>query len=190
MPLFIVSLPALMEKIKINDKTFTPYLRNNRIQAEIQRLASEINERHRGKKIAFLPVLSGSFLFFSDLVKHIELDFEVHFVKYKSYMGTDTTGKVQKLLSPPANLKNRVAVIVEDIVDTGNTLKSIIPDVENAQPDGVQICTLLSKPEKYDAFYPVDFIGFEIENDFVVGYGLDYDEAGRGLQHIYKLSNN
>lgn len=179
-----------MEKVKIKDKTFKVYLKNSQIQDEIRRVASEINKQFAGKKVTFLPVLSGSFLFFADLLKHIEVENEIYFLKYKSYSGINTTGKVEELLAPPESLKGSTAIIIEDIVDTGTTLKAIVPAVQSSQPEGVKICSLLLKPEKYDFQYPVDFTGFEIENDFVVGYGLDYDEAGRSLQNIYKLTNS
>ncbi len=190
MPHFIVPLPTFMENVKIKDKTFKVYLNNSQIQTEIQRLAGEINARCAGKKVTFLPVLSGSFLFFADLIKHIKVEHEIYFVKYKSYSGTDSTGIVDAMLPPPASIKGTTAIIVEDIVDTGTTLKTIVPDVQKSGPDAVKICSLLLKPDKYDFAFSVDFTGFEIENDFVVGYGLDYDEAGRNLRHIYKLTNS
>lgn len=179
-----------MEKVNIKGKTFEVYLKNSQIQDEIRRVAHEINNRYAGEKVTFLPVLSGSFLFFADLMKNISVENEIYFLKYKSYSGTNTTGRVEELLPPPASLKGSVAIIVEDIVDTGTTLKSIIPAVEKTNPAEVKICSLLLKPGKYDFEHAVDFIGFEIENDFVVGYGLDYDELGRSLQHIYKLTNS
>ena len=150
-------------------------------------LIHNINEA-RIKDPLFISVLNGSFMFSSDIMKKITLpNTEISFIKLSSYSGTKTTGNVHKLIGLGKSIKNRNIIILEDIIDTGITLEKIISLLKKENVADIKIATLLFKPKAYTKDIPIDFIGKSIGNDFVVGYGLDYDELGRNLQHIYKL---
>ena len=178
-----------MNEVLIKDKIFEPYLMQQRIEARITELAKQINRDFKNERVLFIPVLNGSFMFFSDLMKQVVIDCEIQFVKYASYLGTESTGKVICQLPNTARTKGETVIVVEDIVDTGRTMKQIIRDLTEQEAKQIKICSLLLKPGRYDFTHTIDYTGFEIDDDFVVGYGLDYDGAGRNLQHIYKLKD-
>jgi len=175
--------------IQLYDKIFEPYLSVEEIQKSIAEIASKMNVL-KNKNPHFIVVLNGSFLFAADLLKQLDFDAEVSFIKLQSYEGTNSTGTVTELMGIQANISNRTVVVLEDIVDTGITLEKIYSILESKNPKEIQIATLLFKPYAYQKELDIHYIGKEIPNEFVVGYGLDYKELGRTLPQIYKLKNN
>lgn len=178
-----------MSTIKVHDKTFEPYISKQEIVKRIEVLGKEIAETYRTENPIFLVVLNGAFMFASDLVKHFDFDCEVHFIKLSSYDGMESTGNIKTVIGLNENIENRSVVIVEDIVDTGKTLFALVPELQKLRPKSVAICTLLQKTEALTVDLKADYIGFEIENKFVVGYGLDYDNLGRNYPMIYQLKS-
>ena len=177
-----------MDKIKVHDKSFRPFITHDKIQESIRNLATKINSEYRGKEMPlFISVLNGSFMFASDLMKNIDFPCEITFVKVSSYSGTSSTGCVKQVLGLGIPVKNRNVIIVEDIVDTGNTIVDLHKMLTDEGASDVKVCTLLFKPEAYTKSLPINFVAIEIPNDFVVGYGLDYNELGRQYKDIYTL---
>ena len=178
-----------MNPITLHNKTFEVFIPATEIAAIVHSMAHNINEV-RIKDPLFISVLNGSFMFSSDIMKKITLpNTEISFVKLSSYSGTQTTGEVSELIGLGQDIRNRNIIILEDIIDTGITLEKIISLLEKEEVADIKVATLLFKPEAYTKEIPIDFIGKSIPNDFVVGYGLDYDEIGRNLPHIFKLKN-
>lgn len=175
--------------IQLHDKTFTPYISAEAIQGIIAKMAEQMQVLQE-QNPHFIVVLNGSFLFAADLLKQLDFDAEVSFIKLQSYEGTATTGKVTEIMGLQADISNRTVVVLEDIVDTGITLEKIYALLEAKKPKDIQIATLLFKPTAYQKKLAIHYIGKEIPNEFVVGYGLDYEELGRTLPQIYKLKNN
>ena len=179
----------MISKIKLLDKEFKIFIKDNEIQNIVESISTNINKL-QVKNPLFIAVLNGSFLFASDIIRKITLpDAEISFIKLSSYSGTKSTGNVNELIGLNNQIKNRNVIILEDIVDTGNTLEKIIKILKEKKVASYKIATLLFKPDAYTKNINIDYIGKSIKNDFVVGYGLDYDEIGRNLPHIYKLKN-
>lgn len=176
-----------MSKIKLHDRTFKPKISSEEISKSVATLANQINQDLKDKKPLFLAVLNGSFMFASDLMKKIDIECEISFVKVASYEGASTTGKVKQLIGINEEIKGRTIVIVEDIVDTGHTIENIWEQLHQMGAAEVRIATLLFKPEAYTKTVPLAYIAMEISNDFIVGYGLDYNGLGRNLDSIYVL---
>lgn len=174
-------------RVKLHDKEFTCFLSQEDIDAKIRDLAREINKAYTDKNPLALCILSGSFIFAADLVRYLSFPLPMEFVRYASYEGTGSTGKVKKIFGIKTPVEGRDILIIEDIVDTGLTLSTAIEDLRTQNPASVRVVTLLLKPDALEHEVPLDFVGFRIPNDFVVGYGLDYDEIGRGLPAIYRL---
>ena len=178
-----------MSTINIKNKEFELFISNNDISSIVKSIAQDINTTGV-KDPLFVAVLNGSFVFAADIMREITIpNAKISFIKLSSYSGTKTTGRVNKLIGINTEVKNRNIIILEDIIDTGITLEKIIALFEKKNVADIKIATLLFKPEAYTKDIPIDFIGRSITNDFVVGYGLDYDEIGRNLPHIYKLKN-
>ena len=177
-----------MEIITVKDKSFKPYISEEKLQVSIKDVATQINQDYNGTEPLFLGVLNGSFMFFADLLKSVDLECKVSFVKLASYEGTSTTGKVNELIGLSESIEGRDVIIVEDIVDTGNTLVKLHDILSKGNPKSIKIATLLYKPEAYKKDHPIDYVGLEIPNAFVLGYGLDYDGLGRNLSSIYVLN--
>lgn len=177
-----------MERIIIKDKTFTINISKARIQERIAEMAKEINNDMTGKSPVFLCVLNGAFLFASDIFRLMNIECEISFLRVSSYEGTKSTGKVKSMVGVTDNLKDRTVVILEDIVDTGDTAIYLLKELEKHQPKEIRFASLLFKPNALRQDVKLDYIGFEVPNDFLVGYGLDYDGLGRNLQDIYKLA--
>jgi hypoxanthine phosphoribosyltransferase len=173
--------------IALHDKSFVLFISHERIQEAIRKVASQINEVYAGQSPLFIGVLNGSFMFAAGLMQEIQVDAEITFIRLSSYSGTQTTGKVREVMGLKESVAGRPLVIVEDIVDTGHTLDFLIDYLRNLQPASVAVATMLYKPKAYQGKYPVDFPGMEIGNEFVVGYGLDYEGKGRQLREIYIL---
>lgn len=175
------------ERLQIGDRTFDIFLSEEEILQGVERVAAELNEELDGTTPLFLSVLNGAFLFSADLFKHLEIDCEISFVKVASYHGTTSTGTVKQLVGLNESLEGRTVVILEDIVDTGNTLESILRSLREHHPKEVRVATLLFKPDAYKGDRTIDHRALEVPDDFLVGYGLDYDGLGRNLRDIYKL---
>lgn len=173
--------------VKLNDKFFEPFIAYSDIQKRITEIANEINHRYKGKTPILIGVLNGSILFFSDLLKEINISCEVEFIRLSSYEGTSTTGDVKQVMGLKKDITNRDVIVIEDIVDTGITLENLTQTLSQYSPKSLAIATLLFKPKAYQKDIAIDFIGFEVGNEFLVGYGLDYDEIGRNLKDIYVI---
>ncbi len=177
-----------MQKITIKDKTFSINIPSDKIQNRIGELAKQINSDYKDKIPVFICVLSGSFLFAADLIKKLSIDCEVSFIRVSSYSGTQSTGVVKSVVGISTELKDRHVVILEDIVDTGDTAVYLFEEIKKHAPADVRFASLLLKPKALRHDVKVDYLGFEVPNDFLVGYGLDYDGLGRNYADIYKLS--
>ena len=178
-----------MKNIKINDKEFELFIEAEKIEKSIGRIAEQINADLKGKNPLFIVVLNGAFMFAADLLKKITIPCEITFVRLASYRGTSNTESVQKILGLTESVENRTVVIVEDIIDSGNTLTALIEELKKHHLREIKIATLFLKPGalKYDL--RPDYVAMELPSDFIVGYGLDYDGYGRNLTDIYKLKN-
>ena len=176
-----------MKTIQVKDKTFGLSITEGEIKKRVKELALQISHDMEGKNPLLLGVLNGAFIFASDLIREMTIPCEVSFVKLASYQGTTTTGKVTEVLGINEDLSGRHIIIVEDIVDTGLTMKRMIETLGTRNPASVNICALLVKPEKLKVSLDLKYVALRIPNDFIVGYGLDYDQQGRGLKDIYTL---
>ena len=177
-----------MDIIQVKDKSFKPFISEEKLHESIRNVGQQISADYQGKSPLFLGVLNGSFMFFGDLMKHIDLECTVSFIKLASYEGTSSTGEVAELIGLNEDISGKDIVIVEDIVDTGNTLEKLYDLLSAKNPASIKLATLLYKPEAYKKDYAVDYVGLEIPNAFVLGYGLDYDGLGRNLNSIYVLN--
>ena len=176
-----------MRTVSLHDKTFELYISDNEIREIVNSISYEINGSGI-KDPLFIAVLNGSFLFAADIMRKITIpNAEISFVKFSSYEGTRSKGVVNEMIGLADDISNRNIIVLEDIIDTGNTLDKIVTSLMSKNVNEVKIVTLLYKPDAYKKDMPIHYIGKEIPNDFVVGYGLDYNELGRNLPHIYKL---
>jgi len=173
--------------IQVHDKRFEPMIKAEEIEKELQRLAEKINQDYKDKRPLFLAILNGSFMFAADLFKRIHVESEICFIKLASYKGTKSTGNVITSIGLDEPLRDRHVVILEDIVDTGNTLSKFLPQITDQAPASIKIAAMLQKPEALQHPLTVDYLGFSVPNVFLLGYGLDYDGLGRNLPEIYKL---
>lgn len=177
-----------MTTIQLHDKTFKPYISNQEIETAIKNIADKISADYKNETPLFLGVLNGSFMFCADLLKNYNYPCEISFIKLASYQQTTSTGLVTELIGLNENLNNRTIIILEDIVDTGNTLEKIISLLQQQPIKEYKVASLFLKPDVYKKDIDVDYVGIEIPNNFIVGYGLDYDGLGRNLNSIYKLT--
>jgi hypoxanthine phosphoribosyltransferase len=175
------------QEIRVIDKDFETFISSEEIDLAVEGVAQKINSKYKGKKPLFIVILNGAFMFASDLFKKLEIDCEVSFVKLSSYQGTRTTGKVKSLIGLNESIAGRHVIIVEDIIDTGITMENLLEQLHALRPQEVSIATLLFKPKAFQKDFAIDFVGLDIPNDFIVGYGLDYDGFARNLPDIYKL---
>lgn len=176
-----------MKKVRILDKDFELFIEAATIQERIKRVAAEINNDLKNKDPIFIAVLNGSFMFAGDLMKEVSIPCEITFVRIASYRGMSTTKDLKEVLGLNEDIKGRTVVIVEDIVDTGHTIERLIQQFTALEPKEIKIATLLFKPKALIKDVKPDYVALEIPNDFIVGYGLDYDGFGRNLQDIYKI---
>jgi hypoxanthine phosphoribosyltransferase len=176
-----------MAVVKVHDKTFETYLSDEIIQKRVIEIAAAINKDYAEKKPLFIAILNGSFMFASDLFKHLTIEAELCFIKLASYKGMKSSGKVITSIGLEEDLFDKDVIIVEDIVDTGKTLHKFLPKLVHQQPKSLRIAALLHKSEATEYPLVLDYVGFDIPNKFVVGYGLDYDGLGRNLREIYQL---
>ncbi len=178
-----------MNIIKIHDKEFTPYLTHNELQDIVKNLAEKIYEDYKDETPVFIGVLNGVFMFFSDFMKYYPGKCVVAFLQVSSYAGTQSTGIVYKKMDLTKEVEGRHIILMEDIVDTGNTIESLFEYFKNTQrPKSLKVASLLLKPEVFKKEFTIDYVAKEIPNKFVLGYGLDYDELGRNLPDLYQLS--
>ncbi len=177
----------MSNRIKVLDKEFEVSIPAKQIRDIINGLAARINNDLKNKDVIFLGILNGSFIFAADLFRKINFPSKITFLKLASYDGLSSSGKIKRLIGLNENLKNKTLVIIEDIIDSGNTLEHIIMQLKGYDPKEIKVATLVFKPEAYKKDFKIDYIGMEIPNDFIVGYGLDYDGYGRNLEDIYTL---
>ena len=177
----------MKEVITIKDKQFDLFIEEEVIVEGIKRVAERMNVELAGKNPIFLAVLNGAFMFAGELMKEVSIPSEITFVRLASYQGTSSTDRVQEVLGLNESIRGRTVVIVEDIVDSGNTMVSLLQELGKHEPDEVKIATLLFKPAALKQKLHLDYVALEIPNDFIVGYGLDYDGYGRNLKDIYKV---
>lgn len=176
-----------METIRIKDKQFKTFITEEQILKEVARVGEEINRDLADANPLFVSVLNGSFMFTADLMKHVSVPCEISFVKLASYAGTSSTGKVKELIGLNDDITGRTIVIVEDIIDTGLTMERLIETLKARNPKEIRIATLLVKPDKLKVDLDINYIAMSIPNDFIVGYGLDYDGLGRNYRDIYTV---
>ena len=176
-----------MNSVKINGRSFRVSITETEIKNRIKSLAAEISADMEGKNPLFLAVLNGSFIFAADLMREMTIPCEISFVKLASYQGTTSTGKIKEVIGINEDLTGRTVVIVEDIVESGQTMKQMVESLGTRNPASVHICTLFFKPEKLQEELTLDYVAFRIPDDFIVGYGLDYDGLGRELKDIYTI---
>lgn len=175
------------QTVTIHDKSFSLYLPEAEILGDIHRVAEQLNADYASKKPIFVAILNGSFMFAADLLKEITIPCEISFVKVASYENTSSTGQVKGLLGLKEDIADRHVILLEDIVDTGNTMASLLKSLGEKGPASLEVATLLQKPECLEHDIAVKYVGRAIPNDFVVGYGLDYNGLGRNLKDIYKV---
>ena len=179
----------IMEKLHVLDKTFAISIPEAEIQKQVRRVADEISRDMEGKNPLFLPVLNGAFIFAADLLRQIPIPCEVSFIKLASYQGTQSTGQIREVIGLQKDITGRHVVIVEDIIDSGMTMAHMIETLELQNPASISVCSLLVKPDALKVEIPSHYRAMDIPNDFIVGYGLDYDGYGRNTKDIYTLTN-
>lgn len=180
-----------MERIKLHDKFFVPCIKAAEIDKAVEAVANNINNDLKGVDTPiFLSVLNGSFIFTADLMRKLDISSDVVFIKLASYEGTSTTGEVKEIMGLTKSVKGRTVVVVEDIVDTGNTVEELYKILKREGAADIKICTLLLKPDSYKKDIKIDYAALQIPNDFIVGYGLDYDQLGRQYKDIYVLDES
>lgn len=175
------------QSVTLGDKSFRLYITESRIAEAVKQIAARINEDYKDKSPLIVPVLNGSFMFASDLVKQLTCDCEISFIKASSYSGTSSTGQLTSLIGINEDIAGKDIIIVEDIIDTGHTLAKILPSITDLKPASVRVATLLFKPKALKSEIQIDYVGIEIANEFIVGYGLDYNGLGRNLKEIYQV---
>ncbi|MBP9070619.1 MAG: hypoxanthine phosphoribosyltransferase [Bacteroidia bacterium] len=176
----------MSQLITLKDKQFKPYISSQKIDEAVKNIAKKINSELANDFPIFLVVLNGSFMFAADLLREVNIPCEISFIKLSSYSGTSSSGTVSELIGLSEDLENRTVVIVEDIVDSGHTLDKIMDSLSKTKQ--IKVATALFKPEAYKKKHKIDYVGLTIQNEFVIGYGLDYDGQGRNLKDIYILA--
>ncbi|MDR0789722.1 MAG: hypoxanthine phosphoribosyltransferase [Bacteroidales bacterium] len=174
-------------RIKIRDRVFIKYIDTEQIKQIVKTLAQRIGNDYQDEQICFIAVLNGAFVFAADLVRETKNDSRIYFVKLSSYEGM-TSGQVKQTTQLDKDFANKNVVVIEDIIETGNTIDYLMEELAKQKPKSLNVCTLLFKPNKFQSNYKINYVGKEIEDDFVVGYGMDYEQAGRGLEDIYQLN--
>lgn len=176
-----------MEVVEVKDKAFEMFIPEEQIQKRVQEIARQIGKDFEGKKPLLVAVLNGSFVFAADLMRNLTIPAEITFIRVSSYAGISSTGNIKEVIGLKEDVENRPVIIVEDIIDSGLTMKELLHTIGAKHPAEIRIATLLVKPGNLKADFHIDYCCFEIPNDFIVGYGLDYDGEGRNLRDIYTL---
>lgn len=176
-----------MKTVSVRDKNFSISISEREIKQRVKEIATQISKDLKDSKPIFLAVLNGSFIFAADLLREIDIPCEISFIKMSSYAGTESTGMVKEVIGINDNLQGRTVVIVEDIIDSGLTIKELLASLEKHQPAEIRIASLLVKPNNLKVELDIPYCCFKIPNDFIVGYGLDYDGEGRNLKDIYTV---
>jgi hypoxanthine phosphoribosyltransferase len=180
-------MTSLSDTITIKDLEFTPYVTHTDILERIKEIGIKINQDYENKNPLFIAVLNGSFMFASDLMKQVDLKSELTFIKVNSYHGVESTGLIKEMIGIGQSITDRHVVIIEDIVDTGNTITHLLNEMSKMDPSSIEVVTLFSKPDSHETKLYIKYTGFDIPNKFIVGYGLDYDGYGRNYQDVYQL---
>jgi hypoxanthine phosphoribosyltransferase len=173
----------------ILDKEFEPFIMDASLQERIAAMATQINVDFKGREVHFIAILNGAFMFAADLIKHVTIPCYTHFIKVRSYQGTQSTGSVSSIIGLTESLEGKEVIILEDIVDTGATMNHVYHELLKLKPLSLKVASLLMKPDVYKGDIKIDYLCFSIPNKFVVGYGLDYDGLGRNLKDIYQLKS-
>jgi hypoxanthine phosphoribosyltransferase len=176
-----------MHTVQVLDKVFGKFINSDKILASVDNVANKLSADYKGKVPLFLCVLNGSFMFASDLMKKYKGDCEISFIKLSSYKGTQSTEEVKTVIGLNQEIKGRHLVILEDIIDSGITITHLVKDLARYEPESLKVATLLLKPDALRTNIKPDYVGLEIPNDFIIGYGLDYNGYGRNLPDIYKI---
>ena len=177
-----------MSIVRVKDRTFATSISETEIKERVRELAQQLSKDFEGKNPLFLAVLNGAFIFAADLMREMTIPCEISFVKLASYEGIMSTGKIKEVIGINEDLSGRTIVIVEDIVESGRTIKRMIETLGTRNPESVHVCSLFFKPEKLQEDIALEYVAFNIPNDFIVGYGLDYDQQGRQLKDVYSLT--
>ena len=182
----------MKQRVTLNDKTFEVMIPAEEIDKAVEKVAEQLNKDYAESEKApiFVGVLNGSYMFLSDLVRKTTFNNEVTFVRISSYEGTQSTGSITQKSGIDFDIEGRDIIIVEDIVETGHSINHMLQYIKSLKPNSVEVCTLFFKPEKYLYDLPIKYCAMEIGNEFIVGYGLDYDQLGRNLKDIYVLAND
>ena len=178
------------DTIKVRDKMFRIYMKEDEIRQIVRQTAANVSNDLRDKNPLLVGTLTGAYIFMADLVRELDFDPESCFVKYTSYQGMKSTGKVQAVIPFPEKCRGRHVVIVEDIVDTGITMEAMLDELRKLEPAGIYIVSFLFKPDAFKKNFKIDYIGKSVPNDFIIGYGLDYDDFGRSFKNIYSVIEN
>lgn len=176
-----------MSRVRLHDKEFDRFLSEDEVNAAVDRLAGELRQKYRDKRPLFIGVLNGAFFFAAELIKRLDIECEITFVKVASYLGTKSSGRVTDLIGLNERIEGRHVVVLEDIVDTGSTVKHIMDALSDHHPASISVATLLFKPDAYKQAIPIEHVAVSIPNAFVVGSGLDHDGLGRNLPGIYRI---
>jgi len=177
----------MQELIKLHDLTFEPFISPEEISKKIEEIGAEISSKFEGEKPLFIAILNGAFVFAADLVRATSVESEIIFIRLMSYHGLESSGTVKTVIGLDQNIENRHIIVVEDIIDSGQTMHNFLQDLKEKNPASISIATLLLKPGALQFPIEPDYVGFEIPTKFVVGYGLDYDGIGRNYKGIYQL---
>lgn len=181
----------MQNKVKVNGLVFKPYISRETIRTEVKRLADELKMELDGSEPIFLCVLNGAFIFAADLIREMDInESKINFVKYSSYEGTESTGKVKEIIGLKENIEGQDVIIIEDIVDTGLTAEKMVADLKKKNPRSIRFVTLLYKPENSKNDFKPDHVAFTIPPKFILGYGLDLDGKGRNLKDIYVIDED
>jgi len=183
-----VQTQCMKKTIDLHDLTFEPFIESPEIARRVEEMGHQISEKYTGQRPLFLSVLNGAFVFAADLLRACDLECELAFVRLASYEGTGSSGNVKTVLGLDIPIKGRPVIVVEDIVDSGRTLHHFMAYLQKMKPASIALATLLHKPSALKFPVKIDYLGFEIPDKFVVGYGLDYDGLGRNLKDIYQLA--
>lgn len=176
-----------MDKTIIKGREFVKYLSSEQVIESVKELSNQINDKYKDKEIYFLVVLNGAFMFASDLFKHIKGNHKISFIKISSYNGMSSTGNADVIIGLNDDIKDKNVIIIEDIIDTGNSMEHLLGMLKDKQASSIEVCTLMFKPNCFKKDFEIGYIGREITDEFIIGYGFDYDGYGRNFPDIYQL---